>query len=46
MGLNERQVQALALMVNEGREFDNHDYCKLFGVTAHSPARLDLAGQS
>jgi ATP-dependent DNA helicase RecG len=33
LGLNDRQVQALALMVNEGQELTNREYRELFGVT-------------
>ena len=33
LGLNERQIEALRLMVNEGRELTNRDYREMFGVT-------------
>lgn len=33
LGLNERQIEALRLMVNEGRELTNKEYRQLFGVT-------------
>ncbi len=33
MGLNERQIEALRLMVNEGRELTNRDYREIFDVT-------------
>lgn len=33
LGLNERQVEALRLMVNEGRELTNREYRQLFNVT-------------
>lgn len=33
LGLNERQIEALRLMVNEGRVLANRDYRKLFGVS-------------
>lgn len=42
LGLNERQVQALALMVNEGKEFNNQTFRELFGVTDRTALR-DLA---
>jgi len=42
LGLNERQVQALALMVNEGKELSNRQYCDLFGVT-YTTAFRDLS---
>lgn len=43
LGLNERQVQALALMVNEGRELTNREYRELFGIS-YVTAFRDLAG--
>ena len=33
LGLNERQIEALRLMVNEGQELTNRDYREIFGVT-------------
>lgn len=39
LGLNERQVQALALMVNEGKEFNNQTFRELFGVTDRTALR-------
>lgn len=33
LGLNERQIEALRLMVNEDRELTNRDYREMFGVT-------------
>jgi ATP-dependent DNA helicase RecG len=33
LGFNERQVQALALMVNEGRELTNREYREMFGIS-------------
>jgi len=33
LGLNERQIEALRLMVNEERELTNRDYREMFGVT-------------
>lgn len=33
LGLNERQVQALALMVNQERELTNREYRELFGIS-------------
>jgi ATP-dependent DNA helicase RecG len=33
LGLNERQVQALALMVNEGQEVTNRQYRDMFGIS-------------
>lgn len=43
LGLNERQVQALALMVNEGRELTNREYRNMFGVAKNTALR-DLDG--
>jgi hypothetical protein len=34
LGLNERQIEALRLMVNEGRELSNKEYRERFGVTS------------
>ena len=39
LGLNERQVQGLALMVNEGKEFNNQTFRELFGVTDRTALR-------
>ncbi len=33
MGLNERQIEALRLMVNEGKGFTNKEYREHFGVS-------------
>lgn len=33
LGLNERQIEALRLMVNEGRSFSNREYRKKFNVS-------------
>lgn len=33
LGLNERQIEALRLMVNEGQELTNRDYREMFGVS-------------
>ena len=33
LGLNERQVRALALMVNEGKELSNREYRERFGIS-------------
>ena len=33
LGLNERQIEALRLMVNEGRALANRDYREMFGVS-------------
>lgn len=41
LGLNERQVEALRLMVNEGKELTNREYRDLFDV-AVSTAQRDL----
>lgn len=41
LGLNERQVQALALMVNEGQKLTNRQYRDMFG-TSHMTAFRDL----
>ena len=43
LGLNERQVQALALMVNEGRELTNREYREMFSVAKNTALR-DLDG--
>lgn len=42
IGLNERQVKALAMMVNEGRTFTNEEYRNTFDVSARTATR-DLA---
>ena len=33
LGLNERQVKALAILVNEGRELTNREYRQMFDIT-------------
>ena len=43
LGLNERQVHALALMVNEGRELTNREYREMFGIAKNTALR-DLDG--
>jgi ATP-dependent DNA helicase RecG len=43
LGLNERQVHALALMVNDGRELTNREYREMFDV-ARNTALRDLDG--
>jgi len=43
LGLNERQIEALRLMVNEGKELTNSLYQTLFQVPRRTAAR-DLAG--
>jgi predicted HTH transcriptional regulator len=43
LGLNERQIEALRLMVNEGKELTNHRYREMFGITDRSALR-DLKG--
>ena len=43
LGLNERQIEALRLMVNEGQEFSNADYRQLFNVSQRTATR-DLIG--
>jgi len=42
LGLNERQIEALRLMVNEGRKLSNKEYREMFGVT-YVTAYRDLA---
>lgn len=42
LGLNDRQVQALALMVNEGQKLTNRQYREMFG-TSHMTAFRDLS---
>ncbi len=39
LGLNERQIEALRLMVNEGYEFGNKEYREKFGVSARTSLR-------
>jgi len=39
LGLNERQIEALRLMVNEGRELSNKEYREMFGVSRPTSAR-------
>ena len=39
LGLNERQVEALRLMVNEGRELGNTEYREMFGVATRTASR-------
>jgi len=41
LGLTERQIEALRLMVNEGRELSNKDYREMFGVSNRT-ATTDL----
>ncbi len=43
LGLNERQVEALRVMVNEGEEMPNRQYREMFDVTARTALR-DLKG--
>jgi len=43
LGLNERQIEALRLMVNEGRELSNAEYRRLFSVSQRTATR-DLTG--
>ena len=43
LGLNERQVEALRLMVNEGDEMTNRQYREMFDITARTALR-DLKG--
>lgn len=42
LGLNERQIEALRLMVNERRQLTNREYRQLFGVS-HVTAFRDLS---
>ena len=42
LGLNERQIEALRLMVNEGRELSNKDYREMFDVS-NATAYTDLS---
>lgn len=39
LGLNERQIEALRLMVNEGREMTNAMYQELFEVSRRTATR-------
>lgn len=39
LGLNERQIEALRLMVNEGREMTNREYRQMFDVSRPTAAR-------
>lgn len=39
LGLNERQVEALRWMVNEGRPITNREYCELFEVSTATATR-------
>ena len=39
LGLNERQIEALRLMVNEGRELTNAMYQELFEVSRRTATR-------
>jgi ATP-dependent DNA helicase RecG len=39
LGLNERQIEALRLMVNEGKELSNTDYRQLFNVSKNTASR-------
>lgn len=43
IGLNERQIEALRLMVNEGKELSNTEYRQLFNVSQRTATR-DLNG--
>ena len=43
LGLNERQIEALALMVNEGARLTSGEYQSRFGVARNTASR-DLAG--
>jgi len=44
LGLNERQIEALRLMVNEGKKMTNKEYCRLFNVSRQTATRdlLDI----
>ena len=42
LGLNERQIETLRLMVNEGREMTSALYQEMFGVSRNTASR-DLA---
>jgi ATP-dependent DNA helicase RecG len=39
LGLNERQIEALRLMVNEGKELSNADYRQRFNVSKNTASR-------
>lgn len=39
LGLNERQIEALRLMVNEGRELSNAKYRQLLNVSRNTASR-------
>jgi len=39
LGLNERQIEALRLMMNEGREMTNREYRQMFDVSRPTAAR-------
>ena len=39
LGLNERQIEALRLMVNEGKELSNAGYRQLFNVSKNTASR-------
>jgi predicted HTH transcriptional regulator len=39
LGLNERQIEALRLMVNEGKELSNADYRQLSNVSRNTAPR-------
>jgi ATP-dependent DNA helicase RecG len=39
LGLNERQIEALRLMVNENQAITNREYCELFGVSTATATR-------
>ena len=39
LGLNARQIEALRLMVNEGRELGNKEYREMFGVATRTASR-------
>jgi ATP-dependent DNA helicase RecG len=43
LGLNERQIEALRLMINEGKELTNRQYREMFGITDRTALR-DLNG--
>ena len=39
LGLNERQIETLRLMVNEGRELSNKEYREMFAISRPTAAR-------
>jgi len=39
LGLNERQISALTVMVNEGKKLTNKEYCSLFNVSRQTATR-------